>query len=126
VHRILPRRPIRRAEHLLRLCGRDVVEGSARDVVVDLLELQRWILCGGCFDHVHELRGGLLPAELGLRLLYFLPRGLVLCRIGSHGGDGRVLGGPVFSDSRDGLQRLHERVLPECHRAGCLRRVRER
>jgi hypothetical protein len=54
------------------------------------------LLCDGSVDRVHKLRGGLLPAELGLGLMLGVSRGLVLRGDGSCGGDGAVLCGQVL------------------------------
>ena len=106
--------------------SREVVECCGRDVFVDMLDMQRWLIRGGIVDSVHELRGGLLPAELWVELVWFVPRGLVLRHVWSRSGDGCVRGGPVLGVGCDGLQRLRERLLPRCRRSGLVYRLLER
>ena len=105
---------------MLQLRSRYVINCSRRDV---LHELRCWLVRGDSIDLMHKLRVGLLPADLGLRLVCIVPRGLVLCYSGSHGRNGRVLGGPVLGIGCDGLQRMCERLLPGTRRAGNVHRV---
>ncbi len=106
--------------------GRDVVKCCGCDLFIVLLDLQCWLVLGGFIDGMHELRGGLFPAELGIELMRIVSRGLVLRNDGSHSGDGRVRGGPVLGLGRDGLQRLRERLLSRCFRSGLLQCLLDR
>ncbi len=126
MHCFVPGRPVQCGGYLLRLRGRDVFECCIRFILSELLDLQCWLLLGGFIDGVHELRGGHFPAELGIELVRIVSRGLVLRSGGSYSGDGRVRGGPVLGLGRDGLQRLRERLLPRCLRAGLVHRLLER
>ena len=102
-----------------------VVEFAGRDFILDMHELRCGDLRCGCVDFLYELRGGILPAGLGVGLVFILPRGLILCGCGPFGGDGVVLGGPVLGLHRDGLQRLRERLLPELKKPELLRGLSE-
>ena len=128
--------------NLHRLFGRDFSRNFRRlNFFVHQL-LRRYIFClqrccmhfmrGGALSgqrrpvDMYRLRGGDFPAELGIELLRIVSRGLVLRSDGSHSGDGRVRGGPVLGLGCGGLQRLCERLLPKCPRAGLLHRLLDR
>ncbi len=75
-----------------------------RNGIDNLRSVHAGLLRDGSGDRVHKLRGGPLPAELGLGLMLCVSRGLLLCGDGSGGGDGAVLFGQV-------LDRVCEHVL---------------
>ena len=64
--------------------------------IVNLRSMHAWLLCERSVDRVYKLRGGLLSANIELKLMHGVPYGIVLCGDGSRGGDGAVLCGQIL------------------------------